>query len=76
MTVVYATEDRLVDYEWIEQQIDTACEAGSHIQWEKRVGEGHDSVNAGWVFAWLYGQFEGQTSPDMCPQGPIRKEDG
>ena len=72
MVVVYATDDKLVDYPWIEEQIDLSCRAGSRIQWEKRRGEGHDNVQASWVFSWLYGQFQGQSSTDLCPTGPIR----
>lgn len=74
MVIVYGGQDKLVNYQWVEGAIDRSCRAGATIQWEKHPAEGHGDIQAGWVFSWIDGQFNGDKAINQCPQGPLVKD--
>ena len=71
MVVVYGGADKIVDFDWIEQAIHRSCAAGSVIAWQKHAGQGHDNVDASWVFSWLRTRFAGDAASDNCAANQV-----
>ncbi|QHN16309.1 alpha/beta hydrolase family protein [Gordonia amarae] len=71
MVVVYGGADKIVDFDWIEQAIHRSCAAGSVIAWQKHAGQGHDNVDASWVFSSLRTRFAGDAASDNCAANQV-----
>lgn len=70
MLVVYGTNDRLVDQQWIDAALKDACALGTTIEWVLRPGEGHGDIDASMAFPWLRARFDNQKPINKCPTVP------
>ena len=64
--VQYGTEDPLVNYQWTQNALAAACENGSFIEFEERIGEAHADIDSGRVLPWIKARFAGERPVSTC----------
>ncbi len=63
MAVVYGTQDTLVNEAWYEKALRRACDMGSVIEIEKKIGQGHSDLDSAFGLPWLLARIDGASVP-------------
>lgn len=72
MLVMYAAEDPVVEQEWVEDAIRTACGMGDTIEWNLIPGSAEQDMDATASLPWMRARFDNKAPVNLCPPIPVR----